>query len=49
MKQPITCPHCQKKFPMEEGLLSHLKTLEDQAIKKVEKEQGEKLKKIKKN
>ena len=45
MNQKITCPHCKKEFPMEEGLVSHLKTLENQAIKKVEKKQGEKLKK----
>ena len=47
MNQTITCPHCKEEFPMEEGLVSHLKTLENQAIKKVEKEQGEKLKKDK--
>ncbi len=28
MNQKITCPHCKKEFPMEEGLVSHLKTLE---------------------
>ena len=44
MTQKITCPHCKEEFPMEEGLTSHLKTLEDQQIKKVEKEQDEKLK-----
>ena len=44
MSQKITCPHCEKEFPMEEGLKSHLKTLEDQRIKKIENEQGEKIK-----
>jgi len=44
MSQKITCPHCEKEFPMEEGLRSHLKTLENQRIKKIENEQGEKLK-----
>ena len=44
MSQKITCPHCEKEFPMEEGLRSHLKTLEDQRVKKIENEQGEKIK-----
>ncbi len=35
MTQKITCPHCKEEFPMEEGLTSHLKTLEDQQIKRV--------------
>ena len=45
MSQKITCPHCEKEFPMEEGLRSHLKALEDKRVKKIENEQGEKLKK----
>jgi len=45
MNPKITCPHCNEEFQMEEGLSSHLKTLENQAIRKVEKEQSEKLRK----
>ena len=28
MSQKITCPHCEKEFPMEDGLSSHLKDIE---------------------
>ena len=45
MSQKITCPHCEKEFPMEDGLSSHLKDLETKAREKIEKEQDEKLKK----
>jgi hypothetical protein len=45
MSQKITCPHCEKEFPMEDGLSSHLKDLEIKAREKIEKEQDEKLKK----
>ena len=45
MSQKITCPHCEKEFPMEDGLSSHLKDLEAKAREKIEKEQDEKLKK----
>ena len=29
MSQKVTCPHCDKEFPLEEGLKSHLKSYED--------------------
>ena len=45
MSQKIKCPHCEKEFPMEDGLFSHLKDLETKARERVEKEQGQKLKK----
>ena len=45
MSQKITCPHCEKEFPMEEGLSSHLKDIEKKAKERIEKEQDQKLKK----
>ena len=45
MSQKITCPHCKKEFPMEDGLSSHLKDIETKAREKIEKEQDQKLKK----
>ncbi len=45
MSQKITCPHCQKEFPMEDGLSSHLKTIENQRREKAEKEVNDKFKK----
>ena len=45
MSQKITCPHCEKEFPMEDGLSSHLKELETKARERIEKEQDQKLKK----
>ena len=29
MSQKVTCPHCDKEFPLEEGLKSHLKSYEN--------------------
>ena len=43
MNQKIICPHCSKEFPMEEGLSSHLRILEDKARENIEKEQEQKL------
>ena len=40
MSQKITCPHCEKEFPMEEGLKPHLKSYED----KIKREQTAKSK-----
>ena len=45
MSQKIKCPHCEKEFPMEDGLSSHLKDIETKAREKIEKEQDQKLKK----
>ena len=45
MSQKIKCPHCEKEFPMEDGLSSHLKDLEAKARERIENEQGQKLKK----
>ena len=30
----MKCPHCKKEFPLEEGLQSHLKDLQNQAREK---------------
>ena len=35
MSQKITCPHCKKEFPMEDGLSSHLKDIETKAREKL--------------
>ena len=40
MSQKVTCPHCDKEFPLEEGLKPHLKSYED----KIKKEQSAKSK-----
>ena len=40
MTQKVTCPHCDKEFPLEEGLKPHLKSYED----KIKKEQTAKSK-----
>jgi len=45
MSQKITCPHCKKEFPMEEGLSSHLKTIENQTREKAETVANDKFKK----
>ena len=41
MSQNIKCPHCQKEFPMEEGLKSHLDELRDTTISKAQKDEEE--------
>ena len=46
MSQKITCPHCNKEFPMEEGLSSHLKDLENKTKAEVEREQKDKVKSL---
>ena len=38
MNQKIICPHCSKEFPMEEGLSSHLRILENEAKEKLQVE-----------
>ena len=40
MIQKVTCPNCDKEFPLEEGLKNHLKSYEE----KIKKEQSEKSK-----
>ena len=45
MSQKITCPHCKKEFPMEDGLSSHLKDIETEAREKIEKEKDQNLNK----
>jgi len=45
MSPKIICPHCEKEFPMAEGLSSHLKDLETKSKERIEKEQDQKLKK----
>ena len=36
MKKIVECPYCKKEFPLEEGLKSHLNTLENEARQKGE-------------
>ena len=44
MSQKVTCPHCDKEFPLEEGLKPHLKSLEDKIKKSRQLNQKMKLK-----
>ena len=44
MSQKIKCPECKVEFNMEEGLSSHLKTIEDDVRVQIQKEQGDKIK-----
>ena len=46
MSQKITCPHCNKEFPMEEGLSSHLKDIESKAKAEIERAQKDKVKSL---
>ena len=45
MSQKIICPECKLEFDMEEGLTSHLKTLQENHLKKIETQENEKRKK----
>ena len=44
MSQKIKCPECKVEFNMEEGLSSHLKTIENNTRDKIQKEQDDKIK-----
>ena len=44
MSQKIKCPECKVEFNMEEGLSSHLKTIENDVREQIQKEQGDKIK-----
>ena len=44
MNQKIKCPKCDVEFNMEEGLSSHLKTIENNTREQIQKEQGDKIK-----
>ena len=44
MSQKIKCPKCDVEFNMEEGLSSHLKTIENNTREQIQKEQGDKIK-----
>ena len=44
MSQKIKCPKCEVEFNMEEGLSSHLKTIENNTREQIQKEQGDKIK-----
>ena len=46
MSQNIKCPHCQKEFPMEEGLKSHLDELRNTTISKAQKDEEERIQKL---
>jgi hypothetical protein len=43
MSQKIKCPKCEVEFNMEEGLSSHLKTIENNTRDKIQKEQDDKI------
>ena len=45
----ITCPHCNKEFPMEEGLSPHLKKIEEKKTQEIEKKQEDKVKSLEKS
>ena len=47
MSPEITCPHCKKSFPMEEGLSSHLKSIESDIKTKIKDENLQELKTLK--
>ena len=47
MSPEITCPHCKKSFPMEEGLSSHLKSIESDIKTKIKDENSQELKTLK--
>ena len=38
MSQKVTCPHCKKEFPLEEGLKPHLESYENKIRAKEKKE-----------
>ena len=44
MSQKIKCPECKVEFNMEEGLSSHLKTIENNTREQIQKEQSDKIK-----
>ena len=48
MSQKIICPKCQAEFPMEEGLKSHLKSLEESTIQNTQKQELEKIQNLEK-
>ena len=48
MSQKIICPKCQAEFPMEEGLKSHLKSLEESTIQTTQKQELEKIQNLEK-
>ena len=46
MSQKITCPHCKKEFPMEQGLESHFNDLEQKVIKDTKKQEKDRIEKL---
>ena len=46
MSQKITCPHCKKEFPMEQGLVSHFNDLEQKVIKDTKKQEQDRIEKL---
>ena len=46
MSQKITCPHCKKEFPMEQGLESHFNDLEQKVIKDTKKQEQDRIQKL---
>ena len=46
MSQKITCPHCKKEFPMEQGLESHFNDLEQKVIKDTKKQEQDRIEKL---
>ena len=46
MSQKITCPHCKKEFPMEQGLESHFNDLKQSVIDDTKKQEQNRIQKL---
>ena len=46
MSQKITCPHCKKEFPMEQGLESHFNDLKQSVINETKKQEQNRIQKL---
>ena len=46
MSQKITCPHCKKEFPMEQGLESHFNDLKQTVINDAKKQEQDRIQKL---
>ena len=46
MSQKITCPHCKKEFPMEQGLESHFNDLKETVINDAKQKEQDRIQKL---
>ena len=46
MSQKITCPHCKKEFPMQQGLESHFNDLKQTVINDAKKQEQDRIQKL---